>query len=112
VLIEWQIRIREVEFDCKRDQTIPRRKENKEGGPCLTALAAFASSDLSMTVSSEVEGAISCGGASTSSTIVAISFYFLCGKEIENVPRGCYGIHVICYLLVGDKARDFTMAAS
>lgn len=73
---------------------IPRREENEEGGPCFTALAAFASLDSSITASSEAEGMISCGGVS--STVVAILFYFLGGKKIEMyLAGGRYVIHVI-----------------
>jgi len=87
----------------------PRRKGNEGGRPCLTALTAFASSDLSMTASSETEGTISCGGASL--TVVAILFYqlFFWSEEIEMRRRTLWHPRD---QLVGDKARDFTIAAS
>lgn len=89
VLVERQIRVREVELDCGISQMVPYGEVNEGCKPCFTALAVFASSDSSMTASSETEGTISCGRAS--STVVAILFYFF---EIE-VPGECYVIHVI-----------------
>jgi len=86
---------------------ILRQEENEDGGPCLTALAAFSSLDSSMMASSEEEGAISCGGVY--STVGAILFYFLGGKKIVMNRR------MLCHPrdpLVGDKARDFTIAPS
>jgi hypothetical protein len=71
VLVEWQVGIREVEFNCEENQMVLRREENVGGGPCLTALTDFASSDSSMTASSGAEGTISCG----ESTVVAILFF-------------------------------------
>ena len=73
---------------------ILRQKEKQGGGPCLTALAAFASSDSSMVASSEAEGTISCGG----STVVAILFFIIFSREkkIElSGTGGGYVIHVI-----------------
>jgi hypothetical protein len=98
VLVERQIRVREVELDCGISQIVPHGEVNEGDKPCFTALAVFASSDSSMTASSETEGTISCGRAS--STVVAILFYFF---EIE-VSGECYVIHVIPS---GDKARGF-----
>jgi len=48
-----------------------------------------------MTASSEAEGTISCGGAS--STVVAILFYqlFFFGRKRSRCAGGRYGIHVI-----------------
>ena len=88
---------------------VTRREENMGGGLCLTALTDFASSDSSMTASSEAEGTISCGG----STVVAILVfrYFLGGRDRVGIRRRT----VLCDLChprgvpVGDKARDFTM---
>lgn len=83
------------------------QEENEDGGPCLTALAAFSSLDSFMIASSEVEGAISCGGVY--SAVGGILFYFLGGKKIVMYRR------MLCNLrdpLVGDKARGFTIAPS
>ena len=89
------------------NQMIPLEEESEDGGPCLTALAAFVSSDSSMTASSEAEGTI-CGG--TSLTVVAILFYLLDGKKIKVLASGRRKLCHSRDLLVGDKARDFTMA--
>ena len=84
VLVERQISIRKVEFDCKMDQTILRGEE-EDDGPCLTALTAFASSDSSMTASSEAEGTDS--RARASSTVVAIYFIFIWWKKDRGAPE-------------------------
>jgi len=97
VLIERQVVIRKVELDCKMDKTIPGEEENRDDGLCLTALAAFASSDSSMTASSEADGTMSC------LTVVSILFLFFWRERLEEMlchPRD---------LLFIDKARDFTM---
>ena len=67
------------------DQTI-HYVEEEDNRPCLTALAAFASSDSSMTASSEAEGRASRCGAS--STVVAIFIYFIGWKKDRSAPEG------------------------
>ena len=75
----------------------PRGEGSEDDGPWVTALAAFASSDSSMTASSEAEGTVSSGRAP--SAVVAILFYFLTEKRSKGTGGG-YVIHVICLSVI------------